>query len=92
MGKVELERKTLLTDEEVNHYREEGYVIPDYRLPDDVLGRLREALDRLINDNPNIRPEMLLGVHISKGYADGMKGSRDFFDLATYPSLLDIIE
>ena len=34
-----------LTQAEIEHYRERGYVIPDYRLPDDLLQRIRTSLD-----------------------------------------------
>ena len=34
-------RKTRLSDEEIARYHEEGLVIPDYRIPADMLARMR---------------------------------------------------
>ena len=41
-------------------YARDGYVVPDWRVPDDLLAEMRAALDRLIADNPHIRPEHLV--------------------------------
>lgn len=85
-------KEQLLSEIELASYRKDGYVIPQYRLPVKVLSNMREALDKLIADNPTIRPEMLMGIHIAKGYTDGVQGRREFFDMATYPPLLDMVE
>ena len=37
-----------LTQAEIDHYRERGYVIPKYRLPEDLLQRTRQSLDALL--------------------------------------------
>jgi hypothetical protein len=38
-------RKTRLSDAEVARFHEDGLVIPDYRLPDDVLARMQAEVD-----------------------------------------------
>lgn len=85
-------RKIQLTKEEIAHYRKEGYVIPEYRLPESLVARLREMLDRLIADNPTVRPEGLMGVHIPQGYGSGIRGRKEFFELAVHPEILDMTE
>ena len=42
----------MLTTEQVEQYDRDGYVTPDYRLPDVVLDDIRDAHDRLIGRHP----------------------------------------
>ncbi|MBM3600924.1 MAG: phytanoyl-CoA dioxygenase family protein [Alphaproteobacteria bacterium] len=80
-----------LSAEERGQYDRDGFVIPAYRLPADRLERLRATLDRLIADNPGIRPERLVSVHIEGRNREGVQGSRDFLDLAMTPDIVDLV-
>lgn len=42
----------MLTKDQIEQYHRDGYVTPDYRLPDTVLGDIRDAHDRLIRRYP----------------------------------------
>ncbi len=46
-----------LSEKEISTYQDEGLVIPEYRFPLSLFGELREDCERLIRDNPEIRPE-----------------------------------
>lgn len=46
----------MLTDAEISHYHERGYVFPDYRLPESTLEAIREDHARLLAEHPD-RPE-----------------------------------
>jgi hypothetical protein len=46
-----------LQDDEIAHYRREGWVVPRYRLPAERVARMVEALLRA---NPGVRPEKLV--------------------------------
>ncbi len=85
-----------LSDTEIRHYAEQGYLIPSFRLPAARVDRLRESLDRLIRDNPGVRPEKLVSAHVvGQGGAanpEGVKGSLDFLELAMEPRILDMVE
>jgi len=91
-----------LTPEEISHYQREGYVIPGYRLPPQRVARLRGTLDRLIAQNPGVRPEKLVSAHIERkpgqgAYGDGkndegVQGCQEFLDLAMDPAILDLVE
>ena len=91
-----------LTFEEISRYRHEGYVVPAYRLPAERVALLRATLDRLIAENPGVRPEKLVSAHIERkpgqsvngdGKNDeGVKGSKDFLDLAMDAEILDLVE
>lgn len=78
-----------LTKNEIDRYQARGYLIPSYRLPAAQLERLRTALDRLIRDNPEVRPEKLVSAHIEGDNGEGVKGSADFLELAQDPEIVD---
>jgi hypothetical protein len=82
----------VLTSEELATYRKEGLVIPRYRIAAERLARMRASFERLLKTNPDVRPEMLLGVHIENGYAGGVRGHSDFLEYALDPDILDLVE
>ena len=80
-----------LSQDEITQYQEKGYVIPRFRLSEARVGELRETLDRLIRDNPGVRPEKLVSAHIEGDNGEGVKGSRAFLDLARDPEIVDLV-
>jgi hypothetical protein len=81
-----------LTAEEIARYHEDGYVVPRYRLPEDVLAQMRAAYDELLAANPDIASDIMLGPHMDRPGAQGVKGASDWFDIATRPDILDMVE
>lgn len=81
---------TQLSPEEINRYRENGYIVPRYRLPAPVLSAMRTAYDELLANNPDIPSDFMLGPHLQNPGAQGVKGSRDWLEFATQPEILDI--
>jgi len=79
-----------LTEDEIASYHELGYVIPSFRLSDETLRHLRDAYDRLISRNPEISSDLMLGPHMEKPGAQGLKGDKEWMDFVTQPELLDI--
>jgi ectoine hydroxylase-related dioxygenase (phytanoyl-CoA dioxygenase family) len=82
----------MLTAAETGRYAEAGIVVPRYRLPAESVARLRATLDRLIAENPGVRPERLVSAHIEGRNTEGVRGSGDFLDLARDPAILDMVE
>jgi ectoine hydroxylase-related dioxygenase (phytanoyl-CoA dioxygenase family) len=80
-----------LSKEEVHRYDERGYLIPSYSLPAEQLARLRGTLDRLIRDNPDVRPEKLVSAHIEGDNGEGVRGSGEFLELARDPQIVEIV-
>ncbi|MBL8669084.1 MAG: phytanoyl-CoA dioxygenase family protein [Alphaproteobacteria bacterium] len=85
-----------LTADEVEAYRTEGYVVPRLRLPAALVDQLRSTMERLIAENPGIRPERLVSAHIdgqgSGGKnAEGVRGSAAFLDLARDRTIVDAV-
>lgn len=79
-----------LSESERDRYQRDGYVIPEWRLPDEWVRRLQAALDRLIADNPGVRPEKLVSAHIEGRNDEGVTGSQVFLDLAMHPDIVDL--
>lgn len=82
----------LLSADEVAHYQQHGYLIPPYQLEADLLERLQQALDKLIRDNPGVRPEKLVSAHIEGKNDEGVHGSSVFLQLAQHPPIVDMVE
>lgn len=85
-------RKTRLSTTEIARYREEGLVVPDYRLPDAQLAALRTMVDRLVADHPDVAPEALSGPHNPWGQSSVLRGTFDFLAFCQSPELLDMVE
>ncbi|MEM7060669.1 MAG: phytanoyl-CoA dioxygenase family protein [Pseudomonadota bacterium] len=81
-----------LSQAEATAYANEGYVVPEYRLPDAQLTGLQNALDEAIANNPGVRPEHLVSIHVKGKNAEGVVGSSAFLDLAADPDILDLVE
>lgn len=80
-----------LSAAEIETYRRDGVVIPDFRLPAARVDALVAELDRVIEANPGVRPEKLISIHLQNG-KEGVKGSSAFLDLAMDPDILDLVE
>lgn len=81
----------VLSAAEVDQYQQQGYVVPEFRLFTDQLDGLRAALDQVIRDNPDRRPEQLVSVHIAGKNAEGVTGHNAFMDIACDRALLDAV-
>lgn len=81
----------LLSAEEIAQYNRDGYVIPKFRLAPAKVDHLRATLDKLIADNPGVRPEKLVSAHVEGDNGEGVKGSRAFLDMARDPDIVDLV-
>ena len=71
---------------EIESYQARGYVVPNQKIPDQMLERLRQALEETIKNNPDVRPEQLASIHTSKAGPSDTKGCL----LYTSPSPRDL--
>ena len=81
----------LLSPDEIESYRAEGFVVPEFRLSSAVVGQLQEALDSVIAANPGTRPEQLVSIHTESRGAEGVRGNELFLDLARNGEILDLV-
>ncbi|MCB1716637.1 MAG: phytanoyl-CoA dioxygenase family protein [Candidatus Competibacteraceae bacterium] len=72
----------MLSQDQLDHYFENGYVIPDFRLPAETLAAIREDHDRLVQRHPEFSDycSMLLRYDLS------------FLNYARNPAILDMVE
>ncbi len=77
--------------DEIEFYRAEGWVIPRFRLPGARTAAMVTALDALLRDNPGVRPEKLVSVHVEGDNGEGVRGSRAFLDLAREPEIVELV-
>lgn len=80
-----------LSDTEIQRFRSEGFVIPSFRLEKSKVDALRDSLDRLLLNNPGVRPEKLVSAHIEGDNGEGVKGSKDFLNLAMDRDIVDLV-
>ncbi len=83
-----------LSAQEAEHYQTQGYVIPRFQLPPDRVSLMVNALDELIASNPGVRPEKLVSAHVeggATGNAEGVRGSRQFLQLAMDPAIVELV-
>jgi hypothetical protein len=76
---------------EIEHYRQEGWVVPGWRLDGRRVDALVQSLEALLQANPGVRPEKLVSAHIEGDNGEGVRGSRDFLELARDPDLVDLV-
>lgn len=81
-----------LSQDDLARYRRDGLIISPERLPDDLLSRMREALDRLLDSRREIPPESLICPHLPYGEAHDEAAAREWFEFCTHPLILDKVE
>ena len=80
-----------LTDDEIDRYHADGWVVPAWRLPARRTEEMREALDALLRDNPGVRPEKLVSAHIEGDNGEGVRGSARFLELARDREIVELV-
>ncbi len=83
-----------LDADEIAAYTRDGQVTPGWRLPDDLLARVRDALDRRLALLGDAAPDFIPLPHVPAPDAEGeaLAVAREFFDILTDPLLLDLVE
>ncbi len=83
-----------LNDREIAAFRGEGYVTPEIRVPEALFARMREGVSQLVEANPHVRPEQLVGAHVTAGgkTTSGVKGNPLLLECTHDPFLLDLVE
>ena len=80
----------ILDAQESRHYRQRGYVLPRFRLPDDHLGELRQGVDAILSANDDVRPENVANPHLVASIP-GLD-QNPFMTAARHPRILDMVE
>jgi hypothetical protein len=80
-----------LRDDEVEHYRREGWVVPRWHLPPARVAAMVDALEVLLRANPGVRPEKLVSAHIEGDNGEGVRGHGAFLGLARDPEIVELV-
>ena len=80
-----------LLSHEIERYHQEGWVVPEFRLPLARVTALQDALQTLLALNPGVRPEKLVSAHIAGDNGEGVRGVADFLELARDPDIVDLV-
>lgn len=84
-----------LTQQQVAQYHEDGLVIPDWRLPDDVLQRLRDNYDQLLAANRGVEgasEDFMVGAHVANKNAMSVRGMPELLEVIRQPDILNMVE
>jgi len=81
-----------LSQEQIAAYRRDGLLESPYRIPSDMMLRMRNSLDKLLRDNAEIAPESLVCPHISYGSTHDEAAAAQWYGYAGNPQILDLVE
>jgi hypothetical protein len=81
-----------LSAADVATYRRDGLVVSPLRLSAERLAAIRESLEKLLRDNATIAPESLVCPHIPYGPTHDAAAAARWFDYASDPAILDLVE
>ncbi|MBX2880746.1 MAG: phytanoyl-CoA dioxygenase family protein [Granulosicoccus sp.] len=79
-----------LTPKERAKYRDKGWVVPDFRLPDSLLQEMRAEYQVLLERNSHLDSDIMLAPHQTSGGSQGVAGSAKWLEFATRPELLNV--
>lgn len=82
----------ILSDAEVEAYRRDGVLIPEFRLPADKVALLQSLAGNLIADNADMGDEPMASPHVPGSGLQGLKSDPRWLEIPTYPPLLDMLE
>ncbi len=82
----------VLSDDEVRRHQRDGFVVPEFRLPAEVVDRLLAATRQLVADRPELVDHSIVGPHLPGGGIHGLRTDGTFLDVATDDTLLDAVE
>jgi hypothetical protein len=84
----------ILSPEEIAAYRRDGYIVPQLRLESDDLAGLQEAVSHLVEDNPALLDQSIVGPHVPGSGVQGVKvRSPEYWKrTALHPRILDMVE
>lgn len=84
----------ILSPEEIAAYRRDGYIVPRWRLASDDLAALQGAVSHLVEDNPTLLDQSIVGAHVPGSGVQGVKvRSPEYWRrIALHPRILDMVE
>ena len=83
----------ILSNKNIIKYENDGYITPSWNLPINKLQFLKKYIDKIIIDNPNIRPEQIVCPHIKGGTKGELKTieHKYFLQLGHTQEIIDMV-
>lgn len=81
-------RAAPLSQAEIDAFQRDGFVLPEFRIPQRLVDCMRDSVDALIARNPELRPEQLVNPHL----AAWNNLPNPYRACAFDPGLLDLVE
>ena len=78
----------VLSAAEVRFYHDHGYLIPNYRLPAQMVTRMARLTDELLARNPQLDDLPLVCPHMPSGGSQQLVGDRAWLEFSTHPPIL----
>ena len=82
----------ILSQGEIDAYRRDGYLVPQFRFSGDKLERLQRLADEIIDANQEFGDTPMVCPHVPGGGVQGLRGNRAWFDYSADSGVLDMIE
>ena len=79
-----------LSEPELAQYREKGWIVPRWELPQQLIAEMRDEYAALLERNSGIKSDIILAPHQTKGGSMGVIGSEKWLNFATHPGLVAI--
>lgn len=84
--------REILSADEINSYHRDGFVAPQYHLPESDLAKLQALTLKLVEDNPHLADRHMVGPHVPGSGTEGLKSSPGWMDIATHPDIVGMVE
>ena len=79
-----------LSDAEVNQYHEDGWIVPKWEFPQELINEMRIEYNALLKQNSNLASDIMMAPHQTKGGSMGVVGSEKWLEFATHPAVMTI--
>ena len=85
---------SILTPEEIEHYKTQGYIVPRWKYSSENVELMLELVRELVDANPDHQQEQLVCPHLPRGATKPMISERhqDFLNLAKANGTRDILK
>lgn len=79
-----------LSEQDLATYKQKGWIVPDWELPQDLITEMRQEYADLLARNSHIESDIILAPHQTNGGSMGLIGSEKWLEFATHPGLMAI--
>lgn len=84
--------RRILGDRELEAFRRDGFLVPDYRLPPGDLAALQALTDRIVADNPHLADVPMSCPHVPGSGIQQLKSTAGWLPLSLHADILDMVE